>query len=430
LRFIIDFYKGIKTMKLSAPFQNRTKLYLNLLALSLLFLPFRHNISSVFGIILFLFFFVDKENTVKEKCKRLLKNKVAILTLSIYLLHLIGLIYTQNFKYASLDLEIKLPLFIIPFVIFSERKLTSENLNYVFKFYTIGNLAALFFCIVFALVRLYLTKSQTVLFYNELSRFMHPSYFSLYIGFNCVFIFNKIAQLNPQDIKYKSQLFQNLAIVSFFVIGILILSSKAGILISGITLIFFAIKELFYKKLILTFFLSSIFIVLFGIISIFKNDILALSRFEDAQKELSSKTNAISETTGSSSSRLLIWQSSKSVLIKNLAFGVGTGDIKDELIKQYKKVNFLHGVENQNNCHNQYLQFFILFGIIGGLLFLVSLVYPIYISIKNNNTIYLYFIFLIAVNMLVESMLESKAGVEFFALFNAILLNYIPRTQK
>ncbi len=411
-------------MKLSAPFQNRTKLYLNLLALSLLFLPFRHNISSVFGIILFLFFFIDKENTVKEKCKRLLKNKVAILTLSIYLLHLLGLIYTQNFKYASLDLEIKLPLFIIPFVIFSERKLTSENLNYVFKFFTIGNLAALLFCIVFAVVRLYLTKISTVLFYNEFSRFMHPSYFSLYIGFNCVFIFNKIAHLNPNDVKYKLQLLRNLVIASFFIIGTLMLSSKAGILITGITLLFFALKELIYKKVILTVFLSFILLILIAVISIFKNNIVALSRFEAAQKEITTKTNTVTETNGSSSSRLLIWQSSKSVLVKNLAFGVGTGDIKDELIKQYKKVNFLHGVENENNCHNQYLQFFILFGIGGGVLFLFSLIYPTYISIKNRDTIYLYFIFFIATNMLVESMLETKAGVEFFAIFNAILLNY------
>jgi O-antigen ligase len=417
-------------MKFSAPFQNRTQLYLNLLALSLLFLPFRNNISSVFGIILFLFFFVDKENTVKEKCKRLIKNKLAILTLSIYLLHLIGLIYTQNFKYASLDLEIKLPLFIIPFVMFSERKLTSENQNYIFKFYTIGNLAALFFCIVFAVIRLYLTKSTTVLFYNELSRFMHPSYFSLYIGFNCVFIFNKIAQLNTQDVKYKLQLLLNLAIALLFIIGILMLSSKAGILITGITLLFFALKQLFYKKIILTIFLSMILLVLLAFIFIFKNHIVALSRFEAALKEITSKSNTSTETNGSSSSRLLIWQSSKSVLVENLAIGVGTGDIKDELIKQYKKVNFLHGVENENNCHNQYLQFFILFGIGGGLVFLVSLIYPTYISIKYSNTIYLYFIFLIAANMLVESMLETKAGVEFFALFNAILLNYIPKTQK
>jgi O-antigen ligase len=259
---------------------------------------------------------------------------------------------------------------------------------------------------------------------------MHPSYFSLYIGFNCVIIFSKIAQLNPKDVKYKVRLLRNLTIVFLFIIGILILSSKAGILITGITLLFFAIKELFYKKVILTVFLAAIFLVVFIIISIFKNDIVALSRFEDAQKELTSKTNAASETTGSSSSRLIIWQSGKSVLLKNLAIGVGTGDIKDELIKQYRKVNFLHGAENENNCHNQYLQFFILFGIGGGILFLLSIIYPTYISIKHYNPIYLYFIFLIATNMLVESMLESKAGVEFFALFNAILLNYIPRSPK
>ena len=173
-----------------------------------------------------------------------------------------------------------------------------------------------------------------------------------------------------------------------------------------------------------------ILLVLLAFIFIFKNHIVALSRFEAALKEITSKSNTSTETNGSSSSRLLIWQSSKSVLVENLAIGVGTGDIKDELIKQYKKVNFLHGVENENNCHNQYLQFFILFGIGGGLVFLVSLIYPTYISIKYSNTIYLYFIFLIAANMLVESMLETKAGVEFFALFNAILLNYIPKNQK
>lgn len=123
MHFIIHFYWEIKTMKFSAPFQNRTQVYLNLLALSLLFLPFRNNISSVFGIILFLFFFIDKQNTLKEKFRRLIENKVAVLTLSIYLIHLIGLLYTENFKYASLDLEIKLPLFIIPFVIFAEKKI-------------------------------------------------------------------------------------------------------------------------------------------------------------------------------------------------------------------------------------------------------------------------------------------------------------------
>ena len=145
---------------------------------------------------------------------------------------------------------------------------------------------------------------------------------------------------------------------------------------------------------------------------------------------MSSKSSNADETKGSSNSRLEIWKSGKTVLLKNLFVGVGTGDVKDELIKQYKKVNFLHGVEHENNCHNQYLQFFILFGIGGGLLFLISFIYPTLVSIRQHNVLYIYFIFFISINMLVESMLESKAGVEFYAIFNAILLNFLPKNVK
>ena len=417
-------------MKITAQFQNRTRLYLNLLALSIIFLPFRNNISSVIGIIIFLFFIVDKENRLIDKLKGLLVNKLAILTLSIYLIHLIGLIYTSNFKYASLDLEIKLPLFILPLVIFSERKLSFENLNYLFKFLTIGNIIALLICCSYSLYRFYITKSPTVLFYNEFSRFMHPSYFSLYVGFNCLYMFYKISLLNKLEIKFKRKLTIYLIVSLLLIFGILILSSKAGILITGLALVFFALKELLYKKIILLILLTFIGILVLYMNSIFHNKIQALSRFEEAKKELSTKSNYPNENSGSSNSRLEIWKSCKSIVLNNLAYGVGTGDIKDELMKQYKKVNFEYGIVNQNNCHNQYLQFFILFGLGGGLLFLISLFYPTYISLQNNNILYLYFMFFMLTNMLVESMLESKAGVEFFALFNAILLNYVPRINK
>lgn len=411
-------------MIFSAPFQNRRKLYLNLLALTLFFLPFRYNISSVFGIIILLFFFIDKENTVKEKCKILFKNKLAILTLSIYLLHLLGLIYTQNFKYASLDLEIKLPLFILPFVIFSEKKLTISNLNYNLNFFTVGNAITLLICFIRAIYRFKVTNSMTVLFYNEFSTFMHPSYFSLYLGFNTIYLFNKIY---PNDIK-KNIVY--LSICLFFIFGIIMLSSKAGIILSGLAFTYFSIVELLKKRFTIFLLLISCSIVFFTTILLYNKDIVVLSRFEQAKKELISKPNEINETNGSSNVRLEIWESSKQVFEDNIFLGVGTGDIKDELILRYKKKNFIHGVENENNCHNQYLQFFILFGILGGLLFITSLLYPIIISFRTKNSLYFYFIFLMMTNMLVESMLESKAGVEFYAILNAILLNFTTRNEQ
>jgi O-antigen ligase len=259
---------------------------------------------------------------------------------------------------------------------------------------------------------------------------MHPSYFSLYVGFNCLYIFYKISLLNKLEIKFKRKLILYLIVSLLLIFGILILSSKAGILITGAALVFFALKELFYKKIILFILLSLIVIFVLFMNSIYHNKIQALSRFEEAKKELSTKYNNPNEKSGSSNSRLEIWKACKSILLNNLAYGVGTGDIKDELLKQYKKGNFEHGIVNQNNCHNQYLQFFILFGLGGGLLFLISLFYPTYISIQNKNILYLYFMFFMLSNMLVESMLESKAGVEFFALINALLLNYKPRINK
>ena len=405
-------------------YKDRAKNYILLIALSLFFLPFRNNISSVFGIALFLFFFIDKENKPLSKLKVLLGNKIAILTLSIYIVHLIGLKYTSNFKYASLDLEIKLPLFILPFVIFAEKKLTFENLNVVLKYFTIGNILAVSFCFIRAGYRFYVTKSATVLFYNEFSNFMHPSYFSLYLGFNTIYLFYKISNSDRKQLNHTKNQIILLTISTLFIFGILTLSSKAGILIAALALLFFSIKELIKKKITLILLLSAISVIVFLLISYFKNNIVALSRFEEAKQELSSKSNSSNETNGSSNARLEIWKSSKKVLLKNLAIGVGTGDIKDELIKQYKKDDFTHGVVNENNCHNQYLQFFILFGVGGGLLFIVSLLYPAIISIRNHNALYIYFLFLMVTNMLVESMLESKAGVEFYAIFNAILLNY------
>ena len=243
-------------MAFSYNYKDRSKNYILLIALSLFFLPFRNNISSVLGILLFLFFFIDKENKASVKIKSLLSNKIAILTLSIYLIHVIGLIYTSNFKYASLDLEIKLPLFIIPFVIFAEKKLTFDNLNYILKFFTIGNVIALVFCILRAGFRFYITKSPSVLFYNEFSNFLHPSYFSLYLGFNTICLFNKISTLNKQDSTYKKTSIQLIAICVLFIFGILILSSKAGILIAIIAFLYFSIRELFKKKFVLSILLS------------------------------------------------------------------------------------------------------------------------------------------------------------------------------
>lgn len=78
------------------------------------------------------------EGRIKEKMQSFLTNKVALSIVSIFLLHLIGLLYTTNFQFALQDLRIKLPLLILPIIFSSSPKLSIKQLYTVFYFFIAG----------------------------------------------------------------------------------------------------------------------------------------------------------------------------------------------------------------------------------------------------------------------------------------------------
>ncbi len=66
------------------------------------------------------------QGNIKEKFKQFLHNKAALIFTSLYLLHLLGLLYTSNFPYAVQDLKIKIPLIVFP-LIFSTSPIPSKR---------------------------------------------------------------------------------------------------------------------------------------------------------------------------------------------------------------------------------------------------------------------------------------------------------------
>lgn len=403
-------------------FKNRSTTLLVIMCLYVFFLPFRNNISSVLGIILFLFFFIDKQVSVREKVEKILSNPIALLSIALYLIHLIGLIYTSNFKYAGLDLEIKLPLLILPLLIFSEKPLHNEQKQKIFKLFTIGNFAAILWCLIAASIKYYQTKSITEFFYNEVSKFMHPSYFSMYLGFNVLILIQKLREyLDSQEKNFKSIIL--LTIVSSLLLAfIVILASKAGILILSVILTILTIKDIFKRKYFLLCYFALMVVV--GLIFILSNhNATTTKRFKDAKNELTAtEIKRPDEKVGSSDTRIEVWKASGQLLKKNYIIGVGTGDVKDELQKQYKKNNFILGVSNNYNCHNQFIQFFLILGIVGLIIFCALLLLTLKEGYNTKNIIMLQFLLLLILNMMLESMLESKAGVEFFAFFLPLLV--------
>jgi hypothetical protein len=69
------------------------------------------------------------EGKFKKKYFELISNKAALVLLSFYLLHVLGLIYTTDFNYALKDLRVKLPLLALPVIFATTRPLTHKRFN-------------------------------------------------------------------------------------------------------------------------------------------------------------------------------------------------------------------------------------------------------------------------------------------------------------
>jgi len=78
------------------------------------------------------------EGGIKEKFHLLKNNPALWVLISIYLLHLIGLLWTSDFTYALRDLKIKLPILILPVIIGTSEPLDRKQINRLLQFFIAG----------------------------------------------------------------------------------------------------------------------------------------------------------------------------------------------------------------------------------------------------------------------------------------------------
>ncbi|MBI9068890.1 MAG: O-antigen ligase family protein [Salinivirgaceae bacterium] len=110
------------------------------------------------------------------------------------------------------------------------------------------------------------------------------------------------------------------------------------------------------------------------------------------------------------------------IIKNNFLFGVGTGDLQNEFNNGYEKLDSNLLNKYQHRAHNQYLTFFITFGIIGFVLSLLSLFGPAYKSLTKLNILLISFLLIVFTSMMNEDTLETQAGVTFYIMFYTILL--------
>ncbi len=78
-----------------------------------------------------------KDNLI-EKSSQFLRNRAALMLASLFFLHVLGLMYTEDFSYALKDLRTKLPLFLLPFMLASMPPLSRRQWHILLLFYILA----------------------------------------------------------------------------------------------------------------------------------------------------------------------------------------------------------------------------------------------------------------------------------------------------
>jgi O-antigen ligase len=349
-------------------------------------------------------------------------NKYLISFGLLYILYIIGTLYSSELKGGSgafFDLEVKLALLLFP-LFFSTIDFTGIRKDLIKKalyFFVLGCIINSLFIFNHAVFQYFKDYQTSVFFYSNLSMIYHPGYLALYYSFALMILLD----WTLKNRRFSFKLVMAILLILYFQVFIVLLSSKAGISGLFIVLLMIALYFLIFN------YLKSIFPVTLSVLLIFSLFLMlalfpqSFNRFSEAGKAISDNSTPENQKSDGTTARVVIWKSSWQIIKENPLFGVGTGDIRKELLEKYKENQISISLYNQLNVHNQYLQTFVALGIPGFLVLLAGFVLPGLYALKRKQLLYLSFLTLFAVHILVESMLERQAGVVFYAFYNALL---------
>ncbi len=268
-------------------------------------------------------------------------------------------------------------------------------------------------CLIYATWQ-YFSTGVVEFTYMHFSKFVHPTYYSMYIDMGLVFMYYAITT-KSKELTKKEKLFIYIA-SPFLLLILVLLNSKMGQIVTALLVPILLLRYFLSKHS--TFKAVATVVAVLGLLVI---GISKVSRFQALGDVLSGKNRDV-QSVESSQARWFVWQAAWKVIHNNPIIGSGTGDAKYALLDQYQKDGMTGAYNETLNSHNQYLQTIVAVGIPGILILLGNLFIPLVLAIKQKRFVYILFIIIIFLNFLTESMLDQQAGTMFYGLFNSLLM--------
>jgi O-antigen ligase len=413
------------------------KIYLVAWLLCVVTLPLTIPLNRWATILLFVIWLA--EFNFAEKWNRLKVAPWVWPFIAFLLMHVIGLIYSEDRSQGLFEIEKKISFLILPLIAACGRSIPLPHFNILKK----GFIYSCFFVVVASLLltvynllnhsagmpqnfdpytseQLYLlnpgaSSTWEYFSYIQLGNWIdiHPAYFSMYLIFCIVLVVQEMV------VDQKTN-FSSLVAIILFTLFIGLLSSRMAI-ISFVALLafitfYYVLKTKNYKVIFLT---GSIVLIL-GAWIIFN----PVSRFRLIQEPIhtSFKIDQDKKDWNSVDYRLLEWEASINELGKSWLTGVGTGDGQTALQVFYS--DFTPGdYALTYNAHNQYLQTMLELGVVGLFLLVICIFKPIFLSTPLHSG-HIAFVLLFGLMCFTESVLARQKGIVFFTMFQSLFYRY------
>ena len=332
---------------------------------------------------------------------------------------LLFVLKADNYNDGFRVIQKKIPLLILPFLVFYNKDLINKYLKLFYLIFIIAVIGASIYCSIKIIGDWRMSGkniSELITYYKFTSSYfsekldIHPSYFSNFILLAILFINQLFKPINRLTYKL------GLIIIWIFLSIILIqLGSRLHILNYGFLIIYFVYSEFnkesglrnysFYFKIVLG---------LATMIFLLKSNFIK-NRFEQGYDMYFNQGKNYPEYY--EGNRMNIWKHVPGLVKNAPILGVGTGNENNRLHQKFIDDSYQLGIDNHLNFHNQYFQELVRSGIIGFVIFATMCYFMFAKAVKKKMFMYIAFLLFNLSFFLVESVLERHRGIVFFFFF-------------
>lgn len=381
--------------------------------------------NSLLGILVLLSF---GSHSLKDKIGLLKTRPYILLLLSYYLLHLLSLLWSNDKAEAVTQLEIRLPILLLPLAI-GTMIIPAQLKHRIVYAIAIVTTAVALISLGLSFSQYSATGNSGYLYNDSLTVHfgLQSIYVAMLVNLSIVGLIFLLAK-KPSFITMPGLLYLSLVLLLGY--HFLLASRSAMILLYG-GLFLFAVYYIVQKRK----YLEGVTLILgmcIGAFILFKFFPKTVQRFKEltyTSYDYSSKAaeshydmQLNSDQWNGANTRLALWSCGWEAAKPNLLAGVGIGDRVQAVNEVYKARNFTMAIETKKNVHNSYLDALLTFGAGGLLLFLFGfVVLPLYDVVKRGNMFDLFVVTAFVVSMIFEVYLGRSIGCMLAGFFYALI---------